>query len=55
MASLKTCPHDSENHLSISGTKLREMLSHGERPPEEFSRPEVVDILIRYYQEGENK
>jgi sulfate adenylyltransferase len=51
MASYKTCPHNSENHLSISGTKLREMLSRGERPPEQFSRPEVVDILIKYYQE----
>lgn len=51
MASFKTCPHGSESHLSISGTKLREILSRGERPPEEFSRPEVVDILIKYYQE----
>lgn len=54
MASYKTCPHNDENHLSISGTKLREMLSRGERPSEQFSRPEVVDILIRYYQEGKS-
>ncbi len=51
MASYKTCPHDNDNHLSISGTRLREMLSRGERPPEQFSRPEVVDILIKYYRE----
>ena len=51
MASYKTCPHDDESHLSISGTKLREMLGRGERPPEQFSRPEVVDILLKYYQE----
>ncbi len=52
MASYKTCPHNNENHLSISGTKLREMLSRGERPPEQFSRPEVVEILLKYYQKG---
>ena len=50
MASLKTCPHEEGAHLMISGTKLREMLARGESPTEQFSRKEVVDILIRYYQ-----
>ncbi|MBA7496645.1 Sulfate adenylyltransferase [subsurface metagenome] len=55
MASLKTCPHADEDRLAISGTKLREMLAKGERPPEEFSRKEVIDILVKYYQSGSIK
>ena len=50
MASLKTCPHSKEDRCLISGTELRRMLSRGEMPPPEFSRPEVLEILVGYYE-----
>jgi len=51
LASNKTCPHDQDARLFLSGTKVREMLGNGERPPHEFSRDEVADILIDAYKE----
>ncbi len=46
MASAKTCSHDPGERIALSGTKVREMLSKGIKPPPEFSRPEVAQILI---------
>ncbi len=47
---MRDCPHEPEDYLFLSGTKVREMLSEGEMLPPEFSHPEVAEILMAHYQ-----
>lgn len=49
MASMKTCPHDGDDRLLLSGTKLRKALSENSEVPDHFSRPEVLTVLRKYY------
>ena len=49
MATGRTCPSEQNERLNISGTRLREMFANKETVPAEFSRPEVVAVLQRYY------
>jgi sulfate adenylyltransferase len=49
MASARTCPHEDAERLLVSGTKLRKWLSEGSPVPDEFSRPEVLEVLRDYY------
>jgi sulfate adenylyltransferase len=48
---MRDCPHDKENYLFLSGTQVRQMLAAGEPLPPEFARPEVAEILMKYYRE----
>ncbi|MGD9365445.1 MAG: sulfate adenylyltransferase [Desulfobacteraceae bacterium] len=50
MASLRTCPHQKEDRVLLSGTMLRKMLSEGAELPDHFGRDEVVIILREYYE-----
>lgn len=49
VVSAKTCPHGKDDWLYLSGTQVREMLSKGQAPPPEFTRPEVAQILLKAY------
>lgn len=46
MASDKTTNSTKEERVFLSGTAVRDMLAKGQRPPVEFTRPEIADILI---------
>lgn len=46
---MKTCPHEAQDRLLLSGSKLRKALSEGGEVPSEFSRSEVLAILRDYY------
>lgn len=46
VVSAKTCPHDQDDWVYLSGTQVREMLRRGEMLPEEFTRPEVAKVLL---------
>jgi sulfate adenylyltransferase len=48
MVSGKTFPKIEGDQVFLSGTKVRDMLAAGQRPPQEFSRPEVADVLIKW-------
>jgi ATP sulfurylase len=55
IVSAKTCPHDESAHIILSGTQVRDMLTRGEAPPPEFTRPEVARILINGYRQLQTK
>jgi sulfate adenylyltransferase len=45
MATDKTAPEGAEK-ITLSGTKVRQMLMDGQVPPAEFTRPEVAQVII---------
>jgi sulfate adenylyltransferase len=47
--------HTKDDWVLLSGTKVREMLARGEYLPVEFSRPEVAEVLMKYYQAEDGK
>ncbi|WP_136808405.1 sulfate adenylyltransferase [Desulfosediminicola flagellatus] len=50
MASLRTCNHDKDSRVILSGTKLRKALSDGAEIVDHFGRDEVIVHLRAYYE-----
>ncbi|HXE81272.1 MAG TPA: sulfate adenylyltransferase [Vicinamibacterales bacterium] len=50
LASTRTCPHGPEARLELSGSKVRKILRSGGDLPQEFTRPEVAEVLRAHYQ-----
>ncbi|HEX6988074.1 MAG TPA: sulfate adenylyltransferase [Bacillota bacterium] len=48
MATTRTCPHDDEDRVILSGSAVRALLAGGRVPPPEFTRPEVATILLEH-------
>ena len=44
----KTCPHNAQHRLELSGTKLRQMVTSGERPSELLMRPEIAELILNW-------
>jgi ATP sulfurylase len=53
MATAKTCPHGDGDRISLSGSRVRELLAQNELPPPEVTRPEVADLLLEAYRRGD--
>jgi sulfate adenylyltransferase len=51
MATGRSCPHPPGDHVTLSGTAVRGLLSAGQLPPREFSRPEVASVLAAGYRD----
>jgi sulfate adenylyltransferase len=48
IVNIKICPHKEEDRIIVSGTKLREMIRRGERPPKEYMREEVSEVILSF-------
>jgi len=48
LVTTRTCGHNNEDHVSMSMTRLREMIRQGVMPSEKTMRPEIARILIKY-------